>query len=227
MVNMEIRRLAMPAYPIANAINTLCMNLSFANGLKTIMLTSCHPQEGKSYVAMHMLHTMAVNFGMRVILVDADIYASELRSSFGIRIASERNYSGLSGYLNGQCDIKDIIGKTNIPNADIILSGKTGANSISMYNSVRMKSLLEQLASAYDMVIVDTPPIGTIIDAARIAALCDGALFVVASGEVRARKLKEAVSQIEKADCPIVGYVLNKSTEKKKDDVYYYDGYGS
>lgn len=224
MVNMEIRRLATPEYPIANAMNTLCTNLSFANGMKTIMLTSCHPQEGKSYIAMHLLHTMATNFGMRAILVDADVYASKLRGSFGIRISENKTYDGLSGYLNGRCDVDDIIGKTNIPNADLILAGKTVANSLLLYNSSRMENLLNRLASEYDIVIVDTPPIGTIIDAARIAPMCDGALFVVGSGLVRARKLKEAVSQIEKTDCQIVGYVLNKSKEKNADP--YYGGYG-
>ena len=66
------------------------------------------------------------------------------------------------------------------------------------------------------------------MDAAKIAAVCDGTLFVVASGSVRARKLKEASAQIEKAGCPIIGYVLNKSRDRKRDDDYYYYGrYGS
>lgn len=226
MVNMEIRRFPAPEYSIANAVNTLCTNLSFVDGMKRIMLTSCHPQEGKSYVAMHMLRTMAKNFGMRAILVDADIYASALRSTFGIQIDTEQTYMGLSGYLKGRCDVEDILGKTNIPGADLILAGKTVANSLPLYNSARMASLLERLAEEFDVVIVDAPPIGTVVDAARIATLCDGTLFVVASGGVRARQLKNAVSQIEKTDCPIVGYVLNKSTEKKQED-YYYSGYGS
>lgn len=227
MVNMEIRHFPAPEYPIANAMNTLCTNLSFANGMKRIMLTSCHPQEGKSYIAMHMLRTLARNFGLRTILLDADIYASELRNDFGIRIDSEKPYLGLSGYLKGRCDMDEIIGRTNIPGADMILAGKTVANSLPLFNSAYMESMLNQLAEKYDMVIVDAPPIGAVIDAARIAAHCDGTLFVVASGGVRARQLKEAVSQIEKTASPVIGYVLNKSPEKKADNDYYYGGYGT
>lgn len=228
MVNMEIRRLAAPEYPIENAMNTLCTNLSFADGMKKIMLTSCHPQEGKSYIAMHLLYTMATSLGLHAILVDADIRASALRGTFGIRISSAEAYPGLSGYLSGRCKIEDIIGRTNIPGADLILAGKTVMNSLPLYNSSHMERLLERLASEYDVVIVDAPPVGTIVDAARIAALCDGTLFVVASGSVRARKLKEAAAQIEKADCPIIGYVLNKSRDRGEESHHYYYGkYGA
>lgn len=224
MVDMEIRRFTEPEYPVANAMNTLCTNLSFANGIKKIMVTSCHPQEGKSYIAIHLLRAMATGLGLRAILVDADIRASALRGTYGIKIATNKAYSGLSGYLSGSCEIEDIIGQTNIPGADLILSGKTVMNSLPLYNSSHMEQLLNRLASEYDVVIVDAPPVGTIVDAAKIAALCDGTLFVVASGGVRARKLKEAVAQIEKAGCPIIGYVLNKSKERNRDNNYYYYG---
>ena len=228
MVNMEIRRFAAPEYAIANAMNTLCTNLTFTDGMKKIMITSCHPQEGKSYIAMHLLYTMVTSLGMRAILVDADIRASALRGSFGIRITPSKGYLGLTGYLSNQCGMEEIIGKTNIPGADLILAGKTVMNSLPLYNSSHMDRLLERLASEYDVVIVDAPPVGTIVDAARIAAVCDGTLFVVESGGVRARKLKGAAAQIEKAGCPIIGYVLNKSTDRNRDDDYhYYGGYGS
>lgn len=225
MVDMEIRRFPTPEYPIANAMNTLCTNLSFADGVKKILVTSCYPQEGKSYIAMQILRSMATGLGMHAILVDADIRASALRGTYGIKIAANKAYSGLSGYLSGACGIEDIIGHTNIPGADLILSGKTVINSLPLYNSSHMEQLLNRLTSEYDAVIVDVPPVGTIVDAAKIAALCDGTLFVVGSGGVRARKLKEAVVQIEKSGCPIVGYVLNKVRETEKGSDYYYGGY--
>lgn len=222
---MEIRRFPTPEYPIANAMNTLCTNLSFANGIKKIMITSCHPQEGKSYIAMQLLRSMATGLGVHAILVDADIRASALRGTYGVKITEKRAYAGLSGYLSGACEIEDIIGKTDISGADLILSGKTVINSLPLYNSPRMERLLNRLASDYDAVIVDAPPVGTIVDAAKIAALCDGTIFVVGSGDTRARKLKEAAAQIEKAGCPIIGYVLNKAKEINENDDYYYGGY--
>lgn len=225
MVDMEIRRFPMPEYPIANAMNTLCTNLSFANGIKTIMITSCHPQEGKSYIAMQLMRSMAMSLGMRTILVDADIRASALRGTYGIKTIGDKTYSGLSGYLSGSCKMEDIIGRTNIPGADLILSGKTVINSLPLYNSPHMERLLNRLALDYDVVIVDAPPVGTVVDAAKIAALCDGTIFVVGSGDTRARKLKEAAVQIEKAGCPIIGYALNKAKEINVDGDYYYGGY--
>ncbi|MGN1020627.1 MAG: CpsD/CapB family tyrosine-protein kinase [Aristaeellaceae bacterium] len=224
MIAMDIQRFPEPDYAVANAVNTLCTNLSFADGARKIMLTSCHPQEGKSYISMHLMRAMAMSMGLRTVLVDADIRASSLRGRFSIKVLAPQPYTGLTGYLSGRCEMEDIVGQTNIPGADLILSGKTVMNSLPLYNSTRMEVLLDQLGRAYDMVIVDAPPVGTIVDAARLAALCDATLFVVASGSVRAGKLKEAVSQIERTGCPIVGYVLNKSRTRSKEDRYYYYG---
>ena len=223
MVNMEIRRLALTEYPITDALDTLCTNLSFVGEMKRVLLTSCRPQEGKSYVAMHMMRTMATRLGMHVVLMDADIRSSTLRGTYGIRVNSDDTYLGLTGYLSGRCSMEEIVGRTNIPGADLILAGKTVMNSLLLYNSSRMQELFERLASQYDAVLVDAPPVGTIIDAAKLATLCDGALFVVESG-MRAHRLKEAVAQIEKANCPVIGYVLNKFKGRSSEGEGYYYG---
>ena len=224
MIEMNIRRMGELEYPAVEAINTLCTNLSFAGGdIKKIMITSCHPQEGKSFVAMNLMRAMA-GLGLKVILVDADIRASALQGTYGIEVLSDNKnkYLGLCGYLTGRCTADDIVAQTNIDCASLILSGRTVINSLPLFNSPKLKTLLDQLACEYDIVLIDAPPVGTIIDAAKIARVCDSTLFVVQCGAVSVDELKDSVSQIEKSGCPVMGYVLNKYNSKEHGGKYYY-----
>ena len=205
---IEILRFPALEYHTKEAINTLCTNLFFTGGdLKKIMLTSCRPQEGKSFVAMNLLRSLA-GFGKRVVFVDADIRASALTGSYGIYPRNRQN--GLVHYLAGLCDIEDIVCETSIENASIVLCGKHVSNSLPLLNSPRFAQLLDALAEMYDLVLIDAPPIGTIIDAAQIAKSCDGTIFVVQSNLVSRQELIDAMRQIEKTNCPILGAVLNK-----------------
>lgn len=220
---MTIHRLGELEYQAVEAINTLTTNLSFVGGdVKKILITSCQPQEGKSFVSINLMRAMA-NLGLRVVLVDADIRASALAGTYGIEVKmpDEEKYKGLTGYLFGRCEIDDILAQTNIPGAHMILSGRTVTNSLPLFNTDRLGKLLDKLASHYDVVLVDAPPVGTIIDAAKISTLCDGTLFVVQAGADSVTELKEASYQIEKSGKPILGYVMNKFDEKKHGGRYF------
>ena len=224
MIEMNIRRLGELEYSAVEAINTLATNLFFVGGnMKKILITSCHPQEGKSFVSINLMRTMA-SLGLRVVLVDADIRASALQGVYGIEIKmpGKEKYKGLTGYLFGQCDLEDILARTNIPGAHMILAGRTVINSLPLLNTDRLGVLLDKLAEEYDVVLLDAPPIGAIIDAAKISTLCDGTLFVVQSGADTITELKEAARQIEKSGRPIIGYVINKFDAKKHGHGYYY-----
>ena len=224
MIEMNIHRLAELDFQATEAINTLSTNLSFVGGnFRKILITSCHPQEGKSFTSMNLLRSMA-GLGMRVVLVDADIRASSLQGSYGIDVLMPEGekYKGLSGYLFGRCEAEDILAKTNIPGAYLILSGRTVTNSLPLFNTNRLATLLDMLAEHFDLVLVDAPPVGTIIDAAKISTHCDGTLFVVQSGAVAVDELKESAAQIEKSGCPIIGYVMNKYDDKRSGGRYYY-----
>ena len=212
MIEMNIRRFEKLEYQASEAMNTLCANLSIAGGdIRKILVTSCHPREGKSFVSINLMRSMA-GLGLKVILIDADIRASTLRLAYDIEIKTDQGkYLGLSGYLSGLCNADAIVGTTNIPGADMILPGQIMQNSFPLFNSPRLKTLLDELASRYDVVLIDTPPVGTIIDAVKIAVHCNGALFVVESGGVTVSEIKSAAAQIEKTGCPIMGYVLNKA----------------
>ena len=175
---VQIRNFKELDYGAREAINTLCTNLSFAGGdIRKIIVTSYRPSEGKSFVSMNLMRAFA-NIGRRVLLIDADLRGSVLRYEYGIE-AQDTYLSGLTRYLAGKCAVEAIVQSTNIPNADIILSGRTVSNSLPLINSDRMRTLFDYTDGRYDIVIVDAPPVGTIIDAAKIAAYCDGTLFVV------------------------------------------------
>lgn len=212
MITAEITRMGELDYHASEAINTLCTNLSFVGGdVKKIMITSCHPQEGKSFVSMHLLRALS-SLGLRTVLVDADIRASGLKGTYGIEISIDQGrYRGLSGYLAGKCEKEEILIQTDMSNAYMILAGKTVSKSFALINKPRMKELLEQLTDEFDIMLVDSPPIGVIIDAAKLAAWCDTTLFVVKCGEVSGEELRSAVLQIQKAGCDMVGYVMNKA----------------
>ncbi|MBE5800738.1 MAG: CpsD/CapB family tyrosine-protein kinase [Clostridiales bacterium] len=227
MVEMDITHFDELEYQAAEAVNTLCANLSFVGSeYRKIMVTSCHPQEGKSFVTMNLMRSLA-RLGHRVILIDADIRASALQAVYGINVvsASNKKYHGLVGYLVGRSSIDDIVGKTSIPGAYMILAGRTVTNSLPLFNKPRFEHLIETLSQAFDIILIDTPPVGTIIDAAKIAQSSDGILFVVQSGGTSSTEMQAAIHQIEKTGCPIMGYVLNKSPERAESKYYYSSGY--
>lgn len=228
MPKFTIRNFEELEYQSKEALNELCAKLSFAGGdIKKIMITSSHPQEGKSFVTMNLLRTFA-SLGYKVVLVDADIRASQLQKAYDIRIEGVENptgkYPGLSRYLAGNCKAEEILGGTNIPNAYMILAGNTVSNSMPLLKKTRLRELLNALSKRFDIVLVDAPPVGTIIDAAQIATCCDGTLFVVQSDAVSRSHLINSLHKLEQADCPLLGTVLNQYDDRDYANKYYYSG---
>lgn len=211
-------------YAANESLNTLSTNLSFTgNHVKKIMLTSCQPQEGKSFLSMNLMRTLA-GMGKRVVLVDADLRHSLTTSRYGIQ--APLDLMGLSHYLAGMCSLDDVVCETNIIDAYMVLVGKDIANSLPLLSTPRLTQMLDILANSFDYVLVDAPPIGVIIDAAEIAKSCDGVLFVVTDSGISRRELVESVRQIEKTGIPILGAVLNKVTfDTHSSKRYYYRSY--
>ncbi|HSK68159.1 MAG TPA: CpsD/CapB family tyrosine-protein kinase [Candidatus Limnocylindria bacterium] len=203
----EITRLPLLDYAGAEALNVLCTNLSFTGrDRRVIMVTSCVEAEGKSFVSMNLARTLS-QLGKRVVLVDADLRRSVLNSRYGIRLP--QGAFGLAHYLADMCPPEGVLYDTNYPGVYFIPVGRTVTNSLALLNTPRLGELLHRLATQVDYVIVDTPPVGAVIDPAEIAKSCDGALIVVSSGKVRRRDLSETRQQIEMAGCEVLGAVLN------------------
>lgn len=196
------------SYACAEAVNTLCTNLSFSGpNVKKIMVTSCHAAEGKSFLTMNIMRTMA-EIGKSVVLVDADLRRSVIASRFNLQFQNAQS-PGLSHYLAGMAGENDVIYATDIEGAYMVPVGREVSNPLPLLNSERFGQLLDDLAMSADYVLVDVPPVGTVIDGAQIAKFCDGTLLVVNYNTVRRQELIDVKEQLEQTGCPVLGTALN------------------
>ncbi len=195
-------------YACTEALNTLCTNLTFSgSNVKKIMITSCQSSEGKSFLTMNMMRTFS-NLGKRVVVVDCDLRRSMVASRYGIRMP-EGEERGMAHFLAGMCPLEEVLYATNIDDAYMVPVGREVSNSLSLLSTPRLTMLLNQLAKMFDVVLVDAPPVGVIIDAAEIAKSCDGTLLAVSYNKVSRRELAEVKRQIERTGCRMLGAVLN------------------
>ena len=211
MNKIVINNLSTWSYARSEAINMLCTNLSFAGAnVNKILLTSSHSQEGKSTIAMDMLRKMA-ELGYSAVLVDADLRMSSIATVYDLQFPESKGY-GLAHYLAGKVEMDDVIYETNVTGAYLVPVGRTVSNPLQLLNSERFHQLLESLAQRYnaDYVLVDSPPLGLVIDAAEIAKACDGSMIVVEYNAVHRRELQDVKDQLEQTQCPILGTVLNQ-----------------
>lgn len=207
-------------YHYDEAIKTLQTNIQFVGkDIKTIIISSCFPNEGKSDIAFSLAKEMAAS-GKRVLLLDADIRKSVYTSRFRV----EEKIWGLSQFLSGQVNVSDLIYTSNYENLDIIFAGPPAPNPTALLGNEFFVTFLQKLYSYYDYIFIDTPPIANIIDAAVVAEHCDGAILVIENEAVSYRIAQKAVSQLQKSGCRILGAVLNKVDTKT--DKYYSRYYG-
>lgn len=205
-------------YYYEEAIKTLRTNIQFAGiNVHTIVVTSCYPNEGKSDIVFQLAREIG-NLGKKVLLLDADIR----KSSFISRYEVKGKISGLSQYLSGQVGGKAIIFQTNFPNVDMVFAGPAAPNPSELLEQEAFSVLLNIVRDKYDYILIDTPPIGNVVDAAIVARYCDGAILVVESDLVSHKAAEKAVEQIRRSGCRILGAVLNKVDMRKN---RYYSKY--
>lgn len=219
-----VHQLPMLDYAGTEALNTICTNLSFAGrNMNKIIITSCTQSEGKSYMAMHILQNMARR-GRRVVLVDADMRRSFLVKRYGFETSGE--ITGLAHYLAGQCELDDAIYETNLYGACIIPTGRDVSNPMALIDSPYFSGMLDDLAAAFDLVLVDAPPVGMVIDAAVMGRDCDGVVYVVEYNKTHRRDLAECKRQMEQSGCKSLGCIINKvSFDTISAKKYYNKGY--
>lgn len=204
-------------YFYEESIKTLRTNIQFTGkNVKTILLTSCYPNEGKSDIAMQLAQEMG-KAGKSVLLIDADLR----KSAYIVRYKVKRSVKGLSEFLSGQASESEIKYTTNFQNVDIIFSGPSAPNPSELLEDPAFGELMKKVRMEYDFVLLDTPPVMTVIDAAVIAKESDGAVLIVESGRVSYKAAQKALEQIRKSDCKVLGAVLNKVDIKR--DKYYSD----
>ena len=200
-------------YQIEEAYKSLRANLQFCGeDKKVIAITSCTPNEGKSSVSLQLAISLA-EIGKNVLYIDADLRKSVL---LGRTKAGQQSIKGLTHYLTGQSELKDVVYSTNIPKLYLIYSAPFPPNPAELLGGKNFRSFLKAVRKVYDYVIIDTPPLGNVIDSAVIAEECDGAIMVIESGVISYRFAQEVKNQLEKSNCPILGVVLNKVDMQKQ-----------
>ncbi len=208
-------------YHYNEAIKTLRTNIQFCgSGIRVIMMTSDLPDEGKSDMAFALASSLA-QIGKRVLLIDADIRKSVLVSRYQL----EDEVCGLSQYLSGQKPLEEIRYATSVENLHMIFSGPYSPNPAELLEEELFGALIRQMRLEYDYLIIDTPPMGNLIDGAIVARQCDGAVMVVESGAVSYRLEQRVKNQLEKSGCRILGVVLNK-IDPEYNSYGYYTRYG-
>ena len=220
MKSCEIRKLEKMDFQGAEALNSICTNLSFVGrNMKRFLVTSCTENEGKSSLVMHIMQNLAQR-NKRVVMVDCDLRKSVLLAHFDIHVEGE--ITGLAHYLAGYNTLEEVVYATNIPGAYLIPSGKDIANPMPLLDSEDFSKLLEYLTQAFDVVLLDAPPIGMVVDSAVIGRNCDGTVLVVEHGKRRKRELVEAVKQIRQSGCPVIGCIINRVSVRTRSERKYY-----
>lgn len=208
-------------YAYEEAIKTLRTNIQFCgSNIRTVMFTSSVPNEGKSSITFALARSLAQT-GKKVLLIDADIRKSVLVSRYQL----EQDVYGLSQFLSGQKTLDEVLYSTNVEFLDVIFSGPFSPNPAELLEEQLFTDLVELAEEAYDYVIIDTPPITNVIDAAIVARVCDGAALVVESGAISYRIAQRVKQQMEKTGCRLLGVVLNKVGGENSG--YYSKYYGS
>ena len=202
--------------------NALRTNIQLSgNNLKVISVSSVKPGEGKSTTSTNIALAFA-RAGYKTLLVDADIRNSVMSGVF----KSREKITGLTDFLSGTTDLSHGLCDTNVDNLFVIQAGPISPNPTALLQSENFDTMIETLRKYFDYVIVDTAPIGMVIDAAIIAQKCDASILVTAAGETKRRDVLKAKEQLEQTGVPFLGVVLNKfNTTVERYGVY--GGYGS
>ncbi len=207
-------------YAGSEAINTICSNLMFSGrNIRKVVITSCEPNDGKTFVAMQVVANMAKR-GKRALLIDADMRLSVMNAHYDIQLSGSG--AGLAHLLSGQCTLEDAMYQTNIPNVYLIPIGTDVQAPLSLIATPEFENLVRAVGETFDLVIIDAPPVGLVIDAAEIARSCDGSVLVLEYSKTHRRALQEAKQQMERTGTPILGCILNKVAMDRLSTKKYY-----
>ncbi len=192
------------------AYKALRTNVSFSgDDIHVVAVTSCMPNEGKSTVSLALARAFAQS-GRRTLLIDADIRKSEMKKN----IIGGTVEKGLTDFLTNQAKIMDVLTETNEPNFYMIFAGHAAPNPSELLGNAHFKALIEAARKSFDMIIIDTPPITPVIDAAIVSKQCDGVVVVLRFAAVPYPMAQRLKVQFEAAGAKILGVVLNEIGSK-------------
>jgi capsular exopolysaccharide synthesis family protein len=183
---------------------------------KVMLLTSAGPREGKTTTALNLATVLAFA-GARTLIIDADLRKPRVHASFNLP-----NKKGLTNLIVGEEDPAEYCQRTDLERVDVLSSGPIPPNPSELLGRPRMREILRKLRERYDQIIIDTPPIGAVTDAAVIATMVDGVVLVVHAGKTRRQIVGRGLEQLRYINAPIIGVILNNL---KLGRGRYYPGY--
>ena len=208
-----------PRAPVAEAFRSLRTNIQFASvdtPLRSILVTSPSPADGKSTVAVNLGVVLAQS-GRKVVILDADLHRPKIHKI--IRLANRRGLSDL--FVQNQVNLDGAVQKTEIQNYYALTSGSLPPNPSELLGSGKMVDIIHQLEDQAELVIIDTPPLLAVTDACVLAPRVDGVLLIIKPGVTKLAACKQAVEQLRHVGAKILGVVLNE-IEIKRSRYYYY-----
>ncbi len=205
--------------PLAEAFRTLKTNIQFFsidNEIKTLVITSAQPGEGKSSTACNLGLTLARS-GIEVLIVDGDLRKPTMHKHFLLS-----NSVGLTNFLiDDTLKIEDTAQRIK-DNLTVLTSGPIPPNPTELLQSKKMKKLLKELKNQFEMIIIDAPPVMAVADASVLSILADGTIMVVGYGSSSRDLVVKTKEQLQMVKANILGVVLNKVPMNGQGYYHYY-----
>ncbi|GBD87476.1 tyrosine-protein kinase YwqD [bacterium BMS3Abin03] len=183
--------------------------------LKTILVTSAAPQEGKTTLSVNLAGSFALT-NKRTLLIDCDLRKPRVHSIF-----KTPRVPGLIDFLFGDVKLGEIIKQTEIENLQYITTGTIPPNPAEMLDSDQMRNLLSKLRDVYDLILLDSPPIIAVTDSEILSGMVDGTVLVVSAETTEIDLMERAVELIKREDTQFLGTILNNFSYKSGYGSYY------
>ncbi|HLL25862.1 MAG TPA: polysaccharide biosynthesis tyrosine autokinase [Kofleriaceae bacterium] len=211
-----------PGSRVAECCRSLRTNIMFSAAdrkLKTLVVSSANPREGKTTTVIYLGTTMAQS-GQRVLLIDTDMRRPRLHASTGVS-----RKTGLTNLIVGDHSYEDVIKSTEIPNLFVLPCGPLPPNPAEILMTQRFQTVLAELATRFDRIILDSPPLQVVTDAVVLSKHTDGVILVAKAGKTLREELRRSAKHVRAVNGTIFGTILN-AIEPDKRSGYYYSYYG-
>ena len=203
----------------SRAIRTNLHFISPDNPLKTLMVTSAMPKEGKTTSAINLAITMA-QAGAKVLIVDTDMRRPRIHRSFNIA-----NDQGISSLILGDSSFDQAIVPSELQGLDVLPCGPVPPNPSELMHTKRFADVINGLKERYDKILFDAPPVGAVTDPVILGTQVDGAVLIVKTGKTPRVQVQHALRALQDANVRLLGLVLNDMDINTKKYGYYYGKY--